>query len=143
MSLSDKKIQEEFRKLLEFKNDNEKLEFETEMIHLVIMKRIYNLMDEMGMNKSQLAKELHTSKGYITQLFAGDKIINLKTLAKIQRIFDVNINIEFENRKERSENLGNYDISYDKNDSDFGISNKMAVIPIDYEKKKPEYVNAG
>ena len=96
MSLNNKEIQKEFKKLLEFKDNDEKLQFEIEILHLSIMKKIFDLMNENKINKSQLTKKLHTSKGYITQLFRGDKIINLKTLAKIQRIFGVNLKVKFE-----------------------------------------------
>jgi hypothetical protein len=31
----------------------------------------------------------------VTQLFSGDRLLNLKTLAKIQQIFDVRIKLQF------------------------------------------------
>ncbi len=112
MSLDRKNIQEDFKKILEFKNEDEKLQFEAEMLHLAIMNKIRILMNEKEMNKAQLAKELSTSKGYITQLFTGDKLLNLKTLVKIQRIFKVNINMEFEYKINPLEEFANTDISY-------------------------------
>ena len=114
MSLNRKKIQEDFKNLLKFKNEDDKSQFEAEMLHLAIMNKIRILMNEKKMNKAQLAKELSISKGYITQLFTGDKLLNLKTLVKIQRIFKVNINMEFEYRNNPLEEFANTDISYMK-----------------------------
>lgn len=86
-------IQKKFEEIFSFKDDSERLQFEAEMIHLDIMHKIQLLMDEHSINKTELARRLNTSKGYITQLFTADKLINLKTLAKLQRIFQVKFDI--------------------------------------------------
>ena len=46
------------KSLLDFENDNDELEFETEMLQLDIMHEIQKLMDKSGMKKSELAKKL-------------------------------------------------------------------------------------
>ena len=84
-----KKIQNNLISFIEFKNDEDKLDFETSVISLDLTDKIEELMKEYKMTKAQLARELKTSKSYITQLFNGDKLINLKLLARIQRIFKV------------------------------------------------------
>ena len=84
-----KKNQYKLKSFLSFKNDDEKLEFEAEIIHLDIINCVLGMMKEKGITKAELARELKTSKSYITQLFSGDKLINLKLLAKLQRIFNV------------------------------------------------------
>ena len=81
--------QEKFNKILAFNKDKEKLQFEAEMLHLNIIHSIQCLMKEKCLNKTDMAKQLGVSKGYLTQLFSGDKLLNLKTLAKIQRIFEI------------------------------------------------------
>jgi len=86
-------IQQQLQEILRFRDDTEKLDFEVEKIHLNIMHQIRLLMSEHDMNKKTLAEKLNTSKGYISQLFSGDKIINLKLLAKLQRIFNVQFEI--------------------------------------------------
>ncbi len=96
---SKKSTQKIFQDILSFKNDKEKLTFEAEMIHLDIMHQIEYLMKEhreSGINKTELAKKLGVTKGYLTQLFTGDKLINLKTLAKLQRIFRVKFDLTSE-----------------------------------------------
>ena len=92
---SKKTLQQQMKEILSFKNDRERLQFEAEIINLDIMHKIQCLMDEHSINKTELARRLNTSKGYITQLFTADKLINLKTLAKLQRIFQVKFDLNY------------------------------------------------
>lgn len=91
------KLRAHLSKLSHFNNDEEKLDLEAEAIHLDIMHTIRSIMGEQHMSKKDLAKKLETSPSYVTQLFSADKIVNLKTLAKIQRA----LNMRFEFRAER------------------------------------------
>jgi len=90
--ISNKEIMKE---VFTFENDAERIQFEAETIHLDIMSEVRTLMNAHNMNKAELAKSLQTSKGYITQLFSGDKLINLKMIAKIQRLFSVKLTPQF------------------------------------------------
>lgn len=83
------------KEVFSFENENDQIKFEAEMIHLDLMNEISKLMDSRKMNKAGLAKSLGTTKGYVTQLFSGDRFLNLKTLAKIQQIFDIRIKLQF------------------------------------------------
>jgi len=106
MSMTYDREDNMMKKLLQFETDEQKLQFEAEMIHLDIVFQIIRKMEEKDMNKSELAQKLKTSKGYITQLFTGDKLLNLKTLAKLQRIFNAKFKIDFvEKRKALDEQL--------------------------------------
>ena len=106
-----KEIKERLKSLLSFDDENDKLEFETSLIHLDIIDNIIELMNERGYTKARLAKELKTSKSYITQLFSGDKLVNLHLIAKLQRIFGVkfsfnwNIVDEYEEYNETPKNI--------------------------------------
>ena len=94
---SKKTTQERFNEIFAFKNAKDKLQFEAEMMHLDIMYEIQCLMEKHeNMTKSELANKLVVSKGYLTQLFTGDKLINLKTMAKLQRIFNIKFFISHE-----------------------------------------------
>jgi transcriptional regulator with XRE-family HTH domain len=88
-SVNNIDIENELKNLLKFDNDEEKLDFEIDVINLKLISEIKKLMDKHDINKTELAEKLGTSKSYITQLFSGDKILNLKFLAKLQRIFNV------------------------------------------------------
>ena len=85
-----KSVQNEFVDLLKFKTDDEKLEFEAQMIHMDLILKIQDLMKINNIKtKMQLAEMLDTSQSYVTQLFTGEKLLNLKLLAKLQRIFNM------------------------------------------------------
>ncbi len=102
MSSNNLTYEERVYNLLSFKDNDEKLDFETEIIHIEIINQILNLMEDKNISKAYLARVLGTSKSYITQLFTGDKILNLKLLAKLQRIFNIKFNIsckDLENEK--------------------------------------------
>jgi len=111
-----------------FENDDEKLQFEAEIIHLDIMNEIKILMDAKNIKKADLAKKLKTSKGYITQLFSGDKLINLKTIAKIQQIFDVKLTNRF---IEKSNFIFPKSIEFSKHNNIFQISNAQELLEYD------------
>ena len=96
---SKSNIQKKFEEIFSFKDDSDRLQFEAEIIHLDIMHNIQCMMDNHNINKTELARRLNTSKGYITQLFTADKLLNLKTLAKLQRIFQVKFDLNYKSLK--------------------------------------------
>jgi DNA-binding XRE family transcriptional regulator len=77
---------------LDFSEDD-KVEVGAMFIHLAFMNKLRQLMEEQQLSKADLAKKLKTSKSYITQLFTGDKLINLSLLARIQKVFNVSFEI--------------------------------------------------
>ena len=54
--------------------------------------------EELGWNRKQLAEKVGTSASYITQLFRGDKLVNMLTLAKFQKA----LGLEFEIGEKKS-----------------------------------------
>lgn len=78
---------------LKFKNEEEIISHYADCISLDIVYELKKVMEQKNMNKVELAKLLGTSKSYITQLFSGDKLINLKLLGKIKR--KLNIQVKF------------------------------------------------
>ncbi len=93
MSSKDQQIMQELESLLSFENENEKLELEAELLHLKFVGVIEELMEQENITKAELAEKLSTLKSYITQLFAGDKLFNIKTLVKLQRALNVNFTL--------------------------------------------------
>lgn len=98
MSSDNKQIMQELESLLSFRNENEKLELEAELLHLKFIGVIEDLMEQEKITKAELAERLSTSKSYITQLFTGDKLFNIKTLVKLQRALNFNFKIEAERK---------------------------------------------
>ena len=99
MSSKDQQIMQELESLLSFDNENEKLELEAELLHLKFVGVIEELMELENISKAELAERLSTSKSYITQLFAGDKLVNIKTLVKLQRALNFSFKIDADRKK--------------------------------------------
>ena len=94
---SKKSTQERFNDILSFSNEKEKTQFDAEIISLDIMYVVICLMKsrENALSKTQLANKLGVSRGYLVKLFTGDKLINLKLIAKLQQIFNLKFTISF------------------------------------------------
>lgn len=90
---SKRATQKKFDEALQFTNNTERVHFAAEMIHLDIMHEVECMMKQVEMNKTELARLMGVSKGYLTQLFCGEKLMNLKTLAKLQHIFNCRFDI--------------------------------------------------
>jgi len=79
--------------ILSFDGKDEKLEFEVVTLHFDFIEEIKSLMDKHSMKNKDLAKKLKVSDSFISQLFAGEKLLNLKLLTRIQKIFDIRFRI--------------------------------------------------
>jgi len=58
----------------------------SEMLHLRFMKTIKEMMG--AQKNKELAEALGTSKAYVSKLFYGDKLVNMKLLSQLERLFD-------------------------------------------------------
>jgi len=85
----------DWKELLSFKNDDEKFELYAELISLKIARQINEILDQKGITRSELAKMINTSPSYITQIMKGDKLINLKLIAKIEYYLDATFSFTF------------------------------------------------
>lgn len=85
-------VNEEDQNLFEFKSKEEEYEHEAKMLMFKFLSEIEKINDSKKSSKKQLATAIGTSASYITQLYNGNKLINLLTLAKLQDVY----NIEFE-----------------------------------------------
>lgn len=87
------KIHEQIE-LLNKHHEEFNLEMEKTMIQMRFMSEVEKLMEIQNVNKKQLAERIGTSASYITQLFRGNKTLNLETVAKFQHVFGYKFGIE-------------------------------------------------
>lgn len=87
------KTAEELHLLVDLSNPKEKEEFDQIAFQLDLMHEVKKLMNLNGWNQNDLSSKLGKSKSYISQLFAGDKLLNIKTIIKLQNIFNVKFSI--------------------------------------------------
>lgn len=84
----------EFENLFSFKTKKEEIEHEAKMIMFRFLSELEKINSENPIKKKDLAQALKTSASYITQLYQGDKLINLLTLAKVQDAYDITFDIK-------------------------------------------------
>jgi transcriptional regulator with XRE-family HTH domain len=85
-------IETAFKTILSFDNEQDQLELEAKLIMAKFLEKIQEIATQKGLKKKDLAQKIGTSASYITQLYRGHKLLNLMTLAKLQRA----LNIEFD-----------------------------------------------
>jgi len=87
MKLNEKyNINPDLEDLFSFKSKSDEIEHEAKMIMFRFLSELEKFNGK-PIRKVDLAKALDTSPSYITQLYRGDKLINLTMLAKIQDAF--------------------------------------------------------
>ncbi len=87
-------INAEFEGLFTEKSKEEELEHEAKMIMFRFLNELEKMNSEKPIKKKDLAIALNTSASFITQLYRGDKLINLLTLAKIQDAYNITFEIK-------------------------------------------------
>ena len=93
---SNKDFQRKVDKIVAFRSKKEKHEFQIIAFHLDIMNKIKCEMDKQGLTQKDLAKKLKVSKSYVSQLFSGDKILNLSMINDIKNVLGCTINFDLQ-----------------------------------------------
>ncbi len=87
------KINNPWDDLLKFKNEDEEIEHEAQMLMYSFLSEVERYQDLQGVNKKSLAEKIKTSASYITQLFRGNKPLNFNTIARIQKVLKVRFQV--------------------------------------------------
>ncbi|HQF43250.1 MAG TPA: helix-turn-helix transcriptional regulator [Ignavibacteriaceae bacterium] len=116
---SDSKVDAKIQKLndlLAFKSSEDKLNFKAIAIQLDILAEVDNIMQERKISRKELADKLGKSKSFISQLFSGDKMLNLKMIAQLQEILECKFQPAFKSYSKPSNkiNLPNEDFTEKK-----------------------------
>jgi transcriptional regulator with XRE-family HTH domain len=91
---NSEEIRKAFLDLLSFKSLEEEIKHNAQMIMYRFLSEIEILSEEKKMTKKQLAEKIGTSASYITQLYRGNKPLNIETIAKFQKVFDITFDIK-------------------------------------------------
>lgn len=79
---------------------NRRLLQEEELI-LDVTESLSRLLEEVGLSKTELARRLGKTKGFVSQILAGGRNLTLRTIADVADALDYRIHIEFsKNQKE-------------------------------------------
>lgn len=83
----------EFDHLFDFENEEDQIASDTRLLSFGFLSELERHSDQSKGLKKRLAALIGTSASYITQLFNGDKIINLETVARFQRAMGIKFKI--------------------------------------------------
>lgn len=123
----------ELDKALKFENEEDRIEVKASFIQMDILDEVRKLMEERKISRTELAKRLNKSKSFVSQLFSGDKALNLKMIAQFQEIFNVKFIPTFKDYSE-------YSSAVKFHKDDYTNSNYRKVTPVfnlkDFEENK-------
>lgn len=77
----------ELENALKFENEEDRIDVKASFIQLEILEEIKKIMEDKNISRTELAEKLKKSKSFVSQLFSGDKALNLKMIAQFQEIF--------------------------------------------------------
>ena len=92
-SYNPQEIKEAFDQIFDSFTEKEKNENDAKLIMFRFLSIIEEKCESLGLNRKQLAEKVGTSASYITQLYRGDKLVNMLTLAKFQKALDLEFDI--------------------------------------------------
>lgn len=98
MNSNNINFKDEIKKAFKFKSEDEKDDFRADVIHINIIQSVLDQMKKQNLTKADIAKSLNISKSFITQLFSGNKLLNLKFIAKLERILNCKFHAEFKEK---------------------------------------------
>jgi transcriptional regulator with XRE-family HTH domain len=86
-------IETAFKTMLSFDNEQDQLELDAKIIMAKFLEKVQEISTQKGLKKKDLAEKIGTSASYITQLYRGHKLLNLMTLAKLQRALEIEFDV--------------------------------------------------
>lgn len=92
-STKNDKILNAFNELFNNLSEQDKLDNEAKLIMFRFLDIVERKREKLGWSRKELAKKVGTSASYITQLMRGDKLVNMQTLAKMQKALDIKFEI--------------------------------------------------
>jgi ribosome-binding protein aMBF1 (putative translation factor) len=92
-SSNNEKILESFNRLFSNLSERDKLDNEAKLVMFRFLDIIERKREKLGWTRKELAESIGTSASYITQMMRGDKLINMNTLAKMQRALGIQFEI--------------------------------------------------
>jgi len=105
MNLTDP---EDVKSSLGFADEADREHFHAERLQLDILASVSQIMEDKGVSKAELARRLDVSKSHVSQLFSVDKMLNLRTLAKLEAALDARFTIDLEDKHPQTAESASY-----------------------------------
>jgi ribosome-binding protein aMBF1 (putative translation factor) len=119
-----KEIVENIKHSLNTISEEDQIDIEASVLMLNFLAEIENIQKIRGIDRMSLAKSINVSPSYLTQVFSGNKPLNFKTLAKIQKALNISFEVKsIERKKDKNiklkkmtECIMSFENEFDKND---------------------------
>ena len=98
---SENDIRRGFAELFE-KSEAEKIDDRAYLLSLIFLGEAEKAMDKKNWTRKRLAEAIGTSASYLTQLFRGDRLLNFKTIAKIEAALETEFVVKAESLEEKA-----------------------------------------
>jgi len=86
-------INQAFDELFNNRAPEQKLESDAKLIMFRFLDIVERKREKLGWMHKDLAKKVGISASYITQLMRGDKLINMLTIAKMQKALNIKFDV--------------------------------------------------
>ena len=119
--------------LLGFETEQEKVEFQKEILSLKFIKVIEQFMEQNNISRKVLGEKMGYSQAYISQVFNAYKPVNLDFLVKFQNTIDMSFEIKLAGYKQVQSPM---DMAYNRR-NDMMINSKFRKFyPVSEEDKQ-------
>ena len=83
-----------FEKLFEFETDDDANIHQAKIIMMKFLHEMEKSLGKQPLKKKELAAIVGVSPSYVTQLYNGDKLINLEMIARIEQAFGIEFKVQ-------------------------------------------------
>ena len=138
MRLNEIIVEEGFEDLFSFNLESDEINHIANMLMFKFLSEIEKSTNG-EISKKQMSKLIGTSPSYITQLFRGDKLINLLTLAKFEKALNLEFDIKAYSKSEKKTHFFDELGLFLSKDKDIQNVNEKAPVTITEEFKPYKY----
>jgi ribosome-binding protein aMBF1 (putative translation factor) len=100
---SKEDVQQAFNSLFTHEDKKDEVKHRAHMLMFRFLSEVERVAEERKLKKKDIAKMIGTSPSYVTQLFRGDKLINMETLAKFEKELDIEFEIRIRQKDQSKE----------------------------------------
>ncbi|MBC8152429.1 MAG: helix-turn-helix transcriptional regulator [Bacteroidetes bacterium] len=89
ISKTPEEIRAAFSALFANRTDQQQRDDDAQLLSFRFLSEVERIMQEQGFTRRKLAESVGTSPSYITQLFRGDRRLNMDMLARFEQVLGV------------------------------------------------------
>ena len=93
MSMNKKESVDFLKSLFEFDSIEQEIEVKAHTLAGKFLYQVEKSLEQKKMSNKDLAKKIGVSSSYLSQLFCSERLINFKTLAKIEKALEIKFEV--------------------------------------------------